>query len=365
MKLKVTILGRFLAGHFARAFGLVFCCIIGIIFLFSIIKSMASAVAAPLGVTVQVALFEVLRTMTTTMPLSVLLAGILALWRLSRSSELTVVRGAGISVWGFLSPMLAVCVLLGLFEMAAVSPLGAAMGSRIDRLKYRHSLSRKNPMLFSQDGLWLKEKTDLTQSFLYAGRVVRDGSGLRAENLSIFTTDLSGNFLRRIEAAAAYLDKYNLRLHGVRMIDPLLREEAFDVYDYPTSLSGDRIEENSSEPDSFSFWDLPGFIKFFETSGFSAKKHRLYFYTLLFMPVILCAMLFISAVFSISPARSQRNLVLKLSMGVMLGFGVFFLDQVARAMGAAGRLPLLATSLLVPVTAILVCSNVLLYNEDG
>ncbi|MDR1008940.1 MAG: LptF/LptG family permease [Rickettsiales bacterium] len=366
MRLKHRILDRFLAAHFFRAFGLVFFCIAGIILLFSIIKSMAATGAqVPFRVVAQLAFLEILRTLTTTLPLSVLLAGSLAFWRLSRSSELTVIRGAGVSVWGFLAPMIGACVLIGILDMTILSPINAAMDTRINKLKYRHSLSRRNPMLFSQNGLWLKEKTDLTQSFLYAGRVVKEGQTLKAENVSIFTTDLESNFLRRIEARSATLENHSLQMTDVKMIDPQLREESFATYEYPTSLSGEKIEENSSEPDAFSFWELPGFIKFFEASGFSAKNHRLYFYTLLFMPLILSAMLFISALFSISPSRDQKNLVLKLSAGVMIGFGAFFLDQIVRAMGAAGRLPLLGSSLLVPITVILTCATVFLYREDG
>ena len=84
-----------------------------------------------------------------------------------------------------------------------------------------------------------------------------------------------------------------MELFNVKMIDPRLYVENFSQYSYPTSLTVDKIEENSSAPETFSFWELPSFISFFENAGFSARKHRAYFYTLLFMPLVLCAMLFI------------------------------------------------------------------------
>ena len=76
-------------------------------------------------------------------------------------------------------------------------------------------------------------------------------------------------------------------------------------------------------------------------------------------------MLLISSIFSISPKRNQSNLVLKLSGGVLAGFGIFFLDQVIHAMGASGKLPLLISSISIPFIAILFCITVLLYHEDG
>lgn len=366
---KYNILYRFLAIHFLKSFGLVFFCISGIIALFSIInntKSFASkAVNVPFSVTAQFALLDVFYTLNTTLPLSVLLAGILTFWKLSRSSELTVIRSIGLSVWQFITPILGVCITIGLLNMTVLSPINSALQKRISKLSYKYEVSRSNPMLFSQQGLWLKEKSDFTQSFINAGYIKKNGSSLNGKNVVIFVTDLNNNFLRRIEAKSATLNNKNLSLVDVKTITPQLLVENFKTYEYPTSLTIDKIEENSSAPETFSFWELPGFIKFFEEAGFSARKHKSYFYTLLFMPLTLCAMLFISAIFSISPKRNQTNLVLKLSGGVLVGFGMFFVEQIVRAMGASGRLPLFISSISVPFIAILICITVLLYHEDG
>jgi lipopolysaccharide export system permease protein len=370
MKIKNnSILFRFLSKHFLRAFLLVFVSVAGIIALSSIINNAQSfsnkGTNVPFRVIIEFAALSVFYTLNTTLPLSVLLAGILTFWRLARTSELTVIRSVGLSAWSFLFPIVAVCAALGVLNMAVLSPINAALQRRISRLSYRYELSSSNPLLFSQSGLWLKEKNEAAQSFIFAEFIRKEGDRLAAKNLTIFITDLSNNFLQRIEAESAILDNNNLSLSKARTIDPYLSEKEFETYDHPTALTVDKIEENSAEPESFSFWELPGFIRFFESSGFSARKHRAYFYTLLFMPATLVAMLFISAVFSISPRRNQMNLVLKLSAGVLAGFGMFFMDQVAHAMGTSGRMPLLLSIMGIPVIAILICSTILLYHEDG
>ena len=76
-------------------------------------------------------------------------------------------------------------------------------------------------------------------------------------------------------------------------------------------------------------------------------------------------MLFVSVLFSISPKRNQANLVLKLSGGVLVGFGVFFLDQIVRAMGTSGRFPLFVSTIMISVITVLTCVTILLYKEDG
>lgn len=366
---KYNILYKFLAIHFLKSFSLVFFCIAGIIALFSIIdntKSFANkAKDIPIGITIQYALLDISYTLTTVLPLSVLLAGILTFWKLSRTSELTVIRSIGISVWQFLAPVLAMCIAIGILNMTVLSPIGSALQKRISKLSYKYEISNSNPMLFSQNGLWLKEKSDLTQSFIYAEYIKKEGQELNAKNLTIFVTDLKNNFLKRIEARSAILKNHKLILNNVKMIDPQLVIDEFDIYDYPTLLTIDKIEENSSEPESFSFWELPGFIRFFEKSGFSARKHLSYFYTLLFLPLTLCAMLFISSIFSISPKRNQANLVFKLTGGILIGFGAFFMDQIVRAIGTSGRIPIFIANITIPVVTIMLCITILLYQEDG
>ena len=363
---KYDILYRFLAVHFLRAFGLVFFCISGIIMLFSFINNTKalSAKSVPFSATVGFALADVFMTLTTILPLSVLLAGILTFWRLSRTSELTVIRSIGLSVWQFLVPIIGVCVLIGVVNMTMLSPIGAVLQRHTSKANYKYEVSNTS-LLFTQLGLWLKERDDLTQSFINAEYIKRDREKLTGKNFLIFMTDLNNNFIKRIEAKNAILRDKNLELFDVHTITPLLYEEHFDRYDFPTTLTVDRIEDSSSVPQSFSFWELPGFISFFESAGFSARKHRAYFYQLLFMPLTLCSMLFVSVLFSISPKRNQSNLVLKLSAGILMGFGVFFLDQIVRAMGTSGRFPLFVSTIFVSVIAILSCITVLLYQEDG
>ena len=53
-----------------------------------------------------------------------------------------------------------------------------------------------------------------------------------------------------------------------------------------------------------SFWDLPGFIRLLEESGFPAQRHRLHFNVLLARPFLLCAMVLVAATFSL---RMQRR----------------------------------------------------------
>ena len=364
---RPRLINRFLAREFFKAFALVFFSILSIIVIFSVIQgSRGAGTALPINIMSRVALYEALRSTRTTLPLSVLIAGSLTFWRLARSSELIIVRSVGLSVWKFLMPMLSVCLMLGIFNAVAVSPLTSMMRRNIDVLHHQMGIRPANPLAFSQAGLWLRERSAENPAFMYAAHVRKDSDySLSATGIVIFSLDADHNFRMRLEAERGILSSERMQLFNVRTMTPELVEERFDYMDHPTSLSIERIEESSSEPEMFSFFELPGFIRFFREAGFSARRHQEHFYSLLFMPLLLWAMLFISTLFSISPKRNQLNLAMKLTGGVLLGFGVFFLNQVISALGASGRLPLLPAVLSIPVLSIMGSSLVLLYKEDG
>ncbi|MDR3126523.1 MAG: LptF/LptG family permease [Rickettsiales bacterium] len=366
---KHHILNRFLTGHFARAFFMIFGAIFGIIFLFTMINTAVGASSAspvPMAALLEISLAGAFGALEVLLPLSVLIAGTIAFWRMSRSSELTIIRSVGISVWSFLSPMVLACALIGAAHMAVLNPISAVLNRRVEKISYRYGMSHSNPMLFSQNGLWLKERReDGRDSFLYAGSVKRNGNSIDAKDITIFEIAEDSRIRRTIEAKSGNLTETDLRLKDVRTVSSDLAETQSATMSYPTQLSVDKIEENSSKPESFSFWSLPSFIEFFESAGFSARRHKAHFYSLLFTPLTLISMLFISAIFSISPKRNQAHLFIKLSGGIGIGFVAFFLAQVVKAMGAAGRMPVLLSCISIPLVALLVSSTALLEMEDG
>ena len=68
-----------------------------------LLRESATAPHAGFGIVVEIEFLRVPWMMLQIMPFAVLLGGIFAFWRLSRSSELVVARAAGISAWQFLA----------------------------------------------------------------------------------------------------------------------------------------------------------------------------------------------------------------------------------------------------------------------
>ena len=225
------------------------------------------------------------------------------LWRLSRSHELIVMRAAGVSVWQFLMPMVACAFVLGATEVMVMNPLSSVLYGQYEaRLESLHT-PRKAGDTFDllETGMWLREPgKDDGQVVVRAGQVQQKDHALDLVDLSFIMLDRDGHLYRRIDARRGVMRDRQFLLEDVWVMEPHRSGVRLDHVTLPTGMTLERVHENFSPPETLSFWDLPGFITFFEASGFSADRHRMYLYSLLLFPFLLCAMVTVAAVFSIT-----------------------------------------------------------------
>ena len=91
------------------------------------------------------------------LPFAILLGGIIAFWRLTRSSELIVARAAGVSAWGFLAGPLLVAVALGTAATAGLSPLSSMLLARAERIEFTKLRTGSGMTTLAGVRLWLRQ----------------------------------------------------------------------------------------------------------------------------------------------------------------------------------------------------------------
>ena len=290
-----------------------------------------------------------------------LLGGIIAFWRLTRSSELIVARAAGVSAWQFLSAPFACALLLGAIATGVVSPLSSVMLARAETLDNTYLRSTGGPLALSGGQLWLRQSDRQFDpagvAILHAQSVSLHDDLLTAKDVSIFRLSATDRLLIRVEAASAELTRGQWVLQGARTMTPDHMPEQVGTMTLATDLTVGRVQESFASPDTLSVWSLPDFIALLERSGFSAIRHRLHFQTLLALPLLAGTMALVSAGFSMRPTR-RGGVAQMIASGVAAGFVLFVISKVtegvrtirrtarhARRLGAglgraaAGRLP--------------------------
>jgi lipopolysaccharide export system permease protein len=302
------------------------------------------------------------------LPFAVLLGGILAFWRLTRSSELIVARASGVSAWQFLAAPVLVAVAMGGFATAVVSPLSAIMQARAVVLDDQYLRTGGSPLATAGGQLWLRQSDRALDrqgvAILHAQSVSLRGRRLDASGVSVFRLSGRDTLLQRIEASSARLEHGDWQLADARTVTPGHLPASPVRIDLPTDLTVTRVQESFAPPDTLSVWALPGFIALLQKSGFSAIRHRLQLQTLLALPLLAGTMCLLSAAFSMRPAR-RGGVAQMLGSGVAAGFALFTVSKVAAEFGQSGVLPPLLAAWAPAASGLLLAVALLLHLEDG
>jgi lipopolysaccharide export system permease protein len=380
----------YIGRHFLMALVGSLLVIMGLIFLLDFIELMRRAAGRPDASAAALAIMALLKLpnmIHQVLPFSVLIGGMIAVWRLTRSQELVIMRAVGVSIWQVLAPALVVVAVIGVVDVVAINPLSAALYKSYERMEDDLILSRSGTFDISQGGLWLREarpagsgkeasdgaatgpatgtEGDGGQVVVRAGHVRQDGLVLRMRDLSFFFLGPSERFVRRVDAATGTLTQGRFHLTDVWDMRPGEPGVRHDRMDLATSLTLGRVQENFASPETLSFWELPAFIDFFESAGFSAQQHRMYWHSLIASPFLLCAMVLMAAVFSVSPNTRSGRGVLRVVGGIGTGFVVYFVSKLTYALGLSDTLPLWLAAWSPTLTTTLLGTATLLHMEDG
>jgi lipopolysaccharide export system permease protein len=229
-------------------------------------------------------------------------------------------------------------------------------------LEAKYIRGQASQLDISRNGLWLRQGDAHAQSVVHALRVANQG--VRLDDVVIFLFGASDKFLGRIEARSADLVQGAWMLHDAWVSDLEGRPVRHVSYSVPTTLTPTRIQESFAPPDTLSFWALPGFIHTAQQAGFRATRYLLYFDTLLALPAMFAAMVFMAASFSLRLARlgGLSRLVVQ---GALAGFGVYFFGNITQALGISGILPVALAAAAPATAAILIGMTLVFHQEDG
>lgn len=296
------------------------------------------------------------------LPFAVLLGGVFCFVRLSRSQELIATRAAGVSAWDFLAPPLVVAIALGLSAVLFLTPLSARLLSQFTLFEGKYVRGEASQLAVSENGLWLRQGDTQHQSVIHALRV--SNQGVRLDDVIVFLYGPDDRFLGRIDARSAQLLAGAWRLQNAWVSAEDGVPLHHDSYDLTTTLTPARIQESFASPDTLSFWALPGFIRAARAAGFSATRYQLYLYTLLALPALFAAMVFMGASFSLRIARfgGMTRVIL---YSALAGFGVYFFSDLTQALGQSGIVPAVLAAAAPATAAILIGMTLVFHQEDG
>jgi lipopolysaccharide export system permease protein len=360
----LSTLGRYFARRVFTMILMVFGLCLILVFLIDFVEMMREAAKADVSASA-VATLTLLRLPSfaeLTLPFAVLIGTISAFLMLSRSSELTIARAAGISVWQFVQPALYVALFFGLFAVLVYNPIAAQSKQAAERMFADTFAAKRSSEKASDTAKWIRQDGPDGGSIIYA-RASAD-RGTKLAGLTLLQFDPNKKFIERIEADKAVLRRGYWELENAHVSSSGALPQTYRQYHVSTYLDADQVRESVDTVEGVSFWELPGFIEFAEKAGLATTAYKLQYQQLLARPFLMICMVLLAATCALKPFRFGKIQTMVIA-GLSAGFAFFVLVELSRKLGMSGYITAGVAAWAPIAIGCLLAMTVLLHQEDG
>lgn len=243
-------------------------------------------------------------------PLVVLIGCLTGLGALANSSELTIIRASGVSIFGLtyriIVPVISILVFVGIVGELALPEIDKYAQS------YRSQLSQTSKS--TRYGVWHREE----EMFIYISSATKDG---HLEDVHILGLKPDGQPEVQIVAKTAeYVDNDWLlkdveisRLGGDR-----LELVSVDSWRWHTDLTPKQLQNLTVPPEKLSIFQLFEYVGYLDTQGVSTEKYQLALWNKLLMPVMSLSLVIVAISFIFGPLREVATGT-RVFVGVLIG----------------------------------------------
>lgn len=290
-----------------------------------------------------------------TLPVTVLMGAILGFMDLKARHELTVIQSSGISIW---RAVRAPTIALALISLTIVLG-GETVSTIVNRGLYPTPPGQAN--MQTPDGeIWLEQRSGDTHYVMMATGMQPGGSLLGG--VTVFR--LSEGPESRIEAPEARLEngEWVFATAVVRAAD----QQPRTVTDFrlPTTSTAAEVSLKLASTEDMTFFELAELLSTGVTDSSVRDAAAMRLVKLLALPLVLTGSLFIAFAFTAGYRRSS-NYGPAVLYGIVLGFVVFVITELADRAGSTGVLDPTFAAVGPAFVAIVIGVTVLLHKEDG
>ena len=351
-RLKPNVLTLFLLKRFFASFFLVMLIVCGIIFAVTFVERLSSN---PDAISTLIDSWtRLLEYVPMFLPLAVFMGTLVAFYNLTKSSELIIVSGTGLSPFQIARPFLFGAFIIGIFTSTVVNPYSVDLTNK--------HLSN-NQLKLIDDAIWLREYSE--NGFLTAratGLKMAKNNDIIFKDITILLQDDKFKLTERISSKKATLSDNVFDVKNAKIIDEMGIEHT-GSRQIKTKLTPQTVLDRYLQPNQISFWDLPPFIKKMSSIGAPIRGHLVQLWTLLFLPLTMIAMTVLGIAFSQTKQRRNYSFSIKFSLGIITCFALYFIVNLFNALGNTGALPPLI-AIIAPQIIIIAGASVFITSFD-
>lgn len=254
------------------------------------------------------------------LPMALLVGGLLGMGALATSSELVVMRAAGVSVLRLVYAALKAGLVLSLIGLL----LGEFVAPYTERLAQTlRADARDKPVTIGDgDGFWARDGA-------YFINVRGVEPGMRLADIYVYEVDERSDLRSIARAEGAHYVQGRWVLEGVSRsrIDPeQVQADSMMAVSWESVITPEMLDVLATKPEDLSLRDLGAFITYLQDNRLNAETYELTFWNKAIGPLTNLAMLFIGMPFVFGSQR-RTGAGQRLLIGVLLGLAFYLANR--------------------------------------
>lgn len=291
-------------------------------------------------------------------PVAVLVGTIVALVQMAASSELTVCRASGASLWQLLGALFRIALPLVVLSFVVSEFIAPPCERQAQKLR----LQAQNAQVALQEfrsGVWVKDE----RSFVNVRNVMPDS---RLMDVNIYRFDEANRLAAITHAGRAFFVRAGQwRLEEVRetVFDAgRIEVHALPERDWLSALSPSVLSVLMVVPEQMSATDLYQYVQHLKGNGQQSARYEVAMWNKLVHPVALWVMMVLALPFALRHQRSG-GVGGMVFAGIVLGLAFHFMGRLFGSLGALNGWPPLASVLTMPLLFLAVGGALLWWSE--
>jgi lipopolysaccharide export system permease protein len=333
----LRILGNYIASIYLRILALCIGAFVSIYLIIDFLEKIRrfSQVHAKINFIGLFFLCKIPGMVTQVVPLATLMATLLTLGGLSRTSEITAMRGCGISLSRISSPIIAIALFTSLATLFANEVLTPASYARMQYIE-QVEINRKSPnIFFRQQNIWYRDENTILEAKLF------DPVTKTLKGITIWQIGQQMQPVMRIEAAQGVYNRNGWLFSNVvkRIIGNgnSIKTEDSPELEMPIALKIEDLKVLEKGTDNMGILALYSYCDKLRRGGYDPTRYLAQMHSRISMPFASLIMAFLGIPFALRGGRSS-GIALGIAISLAIGFSYFIINSVLLSFGQAGVL---------------------------
>ena len=302
----------------------------------------------PTSIIFELSLYNFPSLIYETVPIIIFFSYIYSTLKMIRASEYTILKSSGMTNNSLLISPSILFLTISILFVLVMNPLVAIFHSKYDDLNYSYIKQTDKFASISKNGVWLKQDNNKknVSSILNSKTIEKEGKILN--NFMILEYNQQGSFTGRLNGKKAELENGYWILHNVTEYPRYSNSKFHKELVYETSIKYQDISNSLISPENISIYQLSEFITLIEKLGYSAIDHKLQYYSLLTLPLLVLSLVFLANSLTIRINHNDKIIGL-LIISICTIFIYYFLSNLFNALSMSSQLNPLISKISVPI----------------